>query len=78
MTVQLTSKLSNLVISLPLNSPDDVMQRNDMVSSIVSNPAAVSPETAVSTFYATVIIIIIIIIIITLIVIIGLGQIDGN
>jgi len=48
MLLQLTSKLANLITSLPINSPDDVMQRNDMVAGLVSNPEAVSTETAVS------------------------------
>jgi len=31
-----------------VDSPDDVLQRNDMVASLVSNPATVSTDTAVS------------------------------
>ena len=31
-----------------MDSPDDVLQRNDMVASLVSNPATVTTDTAVS------------------------------
>jgi len=37
-----------VITSLPVNSPDDVLQKNDMVGGLVSDPVIVSAETAVS------------------------------
>ena len=40
-----------MITSLPVNSPDDVLQRNDMTAGLVSNPQTVSTETAVSSHH---------------------------
>jgi len=49
--MQLTSKLATMITSLPVKSPDDVLQRNQMTASLVSNPETVSTETAVSSHH---------------------------
>ena len=46
--LQLTSQLADLITALPVNSAEDILQQNDMTAGLVGNPAAVSPDTAVS------------------------------